>query len=429
MVEPRRRSLVMRAGSVTLFGVVASIAGLSLGSIARAQAPEASGNPTAESVLKQAADFLKKAKSIAFDAAREQKIGTLAITTPFSIAVERPNRFSIRSKPNNLAAIDIALVSNGKTLSTTISQLKKYTEADAPDSIDALNNDPIISNLLRGMLITDLLAADPYKSLMDGVKSAKYSGSEQVEGVKAHHLLFSQDQFDWEIWIAADGDPVIKKARLEPATGRAKIPGQGGMKNLEVVTTFKNWQIDRPIAADTFVFKAPAGAQKADSLFGELGGGAGSKPESSPLLGKPAPKVQLKLLDGGNFQLEDHHDKEVVMMDFWATWCPPCVQELPILADVAKAYKDKGVAFRAINEQEQPAKIRDFLKSKNLDITVALDSAGEIGKAYGADAIPMLVLIDKKGIVKSVHIGYSPGIKKTLQKELDALLAGKDPAK
>jgi thiol-disulfide isomerase/thioredoxin len=428
MVE--RRSFVTRAGVIARFGfiAIAGIAGLAGGPIASAgaQAPDGNSNPKAEAVLKKTADFYKNAKTLAVDVERAQKVGTFTMKTSFSVAFERPNHFAIKTKADSLAGITVTLVSDGKTLSTAISQLKKYTEAEAPESIDDLKADPVVNSVLVGMMITDLFSSDPYKALMEGVKTSQDSGSEVVDGVKAHHLSFIQDQFEWEIWIQAEGDPVVKKVKVDPSKAATRVPGQNAMTNRDMVTTFKNWKINEPIGHETFVFKAPEGSQKVDSLFGGPAGGAGAKPERSPLVGKAAPKVNLKLLDGGNFQLEDHRDKEVVMMDFWATWCGPCVQELPILADVAKAYKEKGVVFRAVNLQEKPDEIREFLKSKKLDMTVALDPAGESGTAYKAEAIPMLILIDKKGVVQSVHVGYNPAIKRTLQKELDALLAGKD---
>ncbi len=64
------------------------------------------------------------------------------------------------------------------------------------------------------------------------------------------------------------------------------------------------------------------------------------------------------------------------MLDFWATWCPPCVEELPILSKVAEAYKDKGVVFCAVNQQEKPAKINTFLKDKKLNFTVGARFGG-----------------------------------------------------
>ena len=88
--------------------------------------------------------------------------------------------------------------------------------------------------------------------------------------------------------------------------------------------------------------------------------------------------MNLKLLDEGEFRLKDHRDTRLVMLDFWATWCGPCVQELPLLAEVAAAYKDKGVVFCAVNQQEKPDQIHKFLKEKKLSITVALDSEGTV---------------------------------------------------
>jgi thiol-disulfide isomerase/thioredoxin len=217
----------------------------------------------------------------------------------------------------------------------------------------------------------------------------------------------------------------VMRRRIVVAVGVAAIVGLAGVCLCPIASAQA-----RDAKSNPSISEVRPGLRTVGFLFEGLGGAvAVAQHERSPLLGKPAPDVQLKLLDGGEFQLKSHRDKEIVMMDFWATWCAPCVRELPILADVAKTYKDKGVAFRAINLEEEPEKIREFLKKRELSITVALDSSGKVGSAYGAEAIPMLVLIDKKGIVQSVHVGYDPAIRKTLRKELDTLLAGKDLAK
>ena len=139
--------------------------------------------------------------------------------------------------------------------------------------------------------------------------------------------------------------------------------------------------------------------------------------------------MSLKLLDKGEFRLKEHKGEHVVMIDFWATWCGPCVQELPILTEVADSYKEKGVVFCAVNLRENTEQIQKFLTDKKLKMTVALDSDAKVATSYHVEAIPMLVLVDKKGTVQSVHVGYNPGIKATLRSELDALLAGKDLTK
>lgn len=389
-------------------------------------AEEKAPQPTAEQVLRQVADFYKKVKSLAVDIEREQKMGALSVKLPMTVAFERPNRIALRMENG---PSDFTFVSDGKKMFMSIAALKRYTENNAPASLDELGMNPIIAGLLNGTLITELCADNPYAKLMEGVTGAKYAGIDMIDGVKVHHLAFVQEQFDWEIWIPVAGDPTICRMSADLSKTMANLPGGGELKNqkFEMIQNFKNWRVNPSLDAKTFTFEPPKDAQKVESLLEMPGADEGDGP--SPLLGKPAPNIDLKLLEKGDFRLKEHRDTHVVMLDFWATWCPPCVRELPILAEVAKEYKDKGVVFCAVNVQEEPKEIRAFLEDKKLDLNVALDSTGKVGEAYNANAIPLLVLVDKKGIVQSVHIGFAPDIKKTLKTELDALLEGKDLSK
>ncbi len=151
--------------------------------------------------------------------------------------------------------------------------------------------------------------------------------------------------------------------------------------------------------------------------------------EVSELQGQPAPPFTLGLFGLGQADLASHKGKEIVVLDFWATWCGPCVMALPILTEVTDAYSNKGVVFYAVNERDDAAAVRDFLRSKKLDVTVAMDSAGKVGQLYGVRGIPQTVIIDKAGVVQAVHIGYSPNLKQRLTGELEALLAGKSLVK
>jgi thiol-disulfide isomerase/thioredoxin len=190
---------------------------------------------------------------------------------------------------------------------------------------------------------------------------------------------------------------------------------------------YQDWKINSELEAEAFVFEAPEDAKKVDNFFEAFGGGGGRE-EPSPLLNKPAPEFTLELLDGGEMNLADHRDKDVVMLDFWATWCGPCVQEIPILVEVAAEFEDKNVVFYAVNQGEDADTIREFLETEELDITVALDSESVVGEQYGVTGIPMTVLIDKQGTVQSVHVGYRPDVKKVLTEEFTAILEGKNLA-
>jgi thiol-disulfide isomerase/thioredoxin len=142
------------------------------------------------------------------------------------------------------------------------------------------------------------------------------------------------------------------------------------------------------------------------------------------LVGKSAADFKLDLLGGGQAKLADHKGKDVVIIDFWATWCPPCVAELPEIAEVAKARADKGVVFYAINEEEDVADVKRFLDEKKLTgLKVALDKDGEVAKAYMVDPLPQSVIIGRDGLVKTVLIGIKS--KDDFAKAVDAALEQK----
>ncbi|MBK7494354.1 MAG: TlpA family protein disulfide reductase [Candidatus Omnitrophica bacterium] len=142
------------------------------------------------------------------------------------------------------------------------------------------------------------------------------------------------------------------------------------------------------------------------------------------LIGKAAPDFSAAMLDGSQFKLADHKGKNIVIIDFWATWCGPCVYGLPVLNEVANAYKDKGVVFIAVNQGDSPETIKQFQEKKSLVLPVGLDQAASIGSRYYVGGIPQTVLVDKEGKVATVHVGLPVDLKGMLSQELDTLLAG-----
>jgi peroxiredoxin len=143
------------------------------------------------------------------------------------------------------------------------------------------------------------------------------------------------------------------------------------------------------------------------------------------LLGKPAPDFELELLAGGKLKLSDLKDKKIVVIDFWATWCPPCRKALPILIEVTDGLKDKDVTFCAVDLREDAEKVKKFLEAQKLSCTVAFDKDGAVAKSYGVTGIPQSVIIGKDGTVQAVHVGFAADLKDRLTKELGTLIDGK----
>lgn len=109
------------------------------------------------------------------------------------------------------------------------------------------------------------------------------------------------------------------------------------------------------------------------------------------------------LTDGGTFRLSDHKGK-VILLNFWATWCGPCVGEMPAFSRLVEAYGDK-LALVAVNCGEDEAAVSAFLAKNGYTFPVALDPEGEIGQLYPIDGIPYTVIIAPDGTVSDIQTG------------------------
>ena len=150
----------------------------------------------------------------------------------------------------------------------------------------------------------------------------------------------------------------------------------------------------------------------------EPGSGEGME---SVLVGKPAPAIELDLLTGGKFKLSDFKDK-VVVLDFWASWCGPCLQAMPQVDKVAKEFSEQGVTLIAINLEETPDKIKNALTRLKLETAVALDTDGRIAERYGATSIPQTVIIGRDGKVARLFVGGGTRFDERLRQALKAVL-------
>lgn len=127
--------------------------------------------------------------------------------------------------------------------------------------------------------------------------------------------------------------------------------------------------------------------------------------------GKPAPAdlgFRLKTVDGRLIGPKDY-EGQVVVVDFWATWCAPCHVQARILEPIHRDYKGKGVQFLAANVGEDEPTVRSFLKNKPFPYPVLLDPEDKVSSKLGVVALPTLMIIDKKGKVALFHTGVADG--------------------
>lgn len=125
-------------------------------------------------------------------------------------------------------------------------------------------------------------------------------------------------------------------------------------------------------------------------------------------LQEAAPDFTLKSLDGGNLRLEEYRG-QVVLINFWASWCGPCRQEMPLLDRLHQRYEDTGFAVLGVNVEGQAAPAREVVESTRVSFPVLIDEGQLVSQLYRLEAMPSTIVVDRDGRVRYIHRGYKPG--------------------
>jgi thiol-disulfide isomerase/thioredoxin len=141
-------------------------------------------------------------------------------------------------------------------------------------------------------------------------------------------------------------------------------------------------------------------------------------PEAESL---PAPDFVGVTPEGKKISLDSLKGK-VVLLNFWATWCPPCRLEMPSMEKIYKEYKGEGLEVVAMNFMEGPKPIDIFLKENDFTFTILMDRDGKISESYGVRALPITFLIGRRGNILARSIGYKDWYKKDTREFISLLL-------
>ena len=146
---------------------------------------------------------------------------------------------------------------------------------------------------------------------------------------------------------------------------------------------------------------------------------AGSVSAATQLLGSEAPDFVLKSVEGKNLRLSEYRG-EIVMLSFWATWCGDCRAQLAELGEMRDRYQDAGVELLAVSLDQNARQAGEA--SAAASYPVLHDAAGEVGRLYDVTKMPVMVLIDRGGVVREVFEGFRRGNEEQYLEHVQALL-------
>lgn len=139
-------------------------------------------------------------------------------------------------------------------------------------------------------------------------------------------------------------------------------------------------------------------------------------------IGDNAPSCPAQHLSDGKPLTMDDYQGKVILVDFWATWCPPCKKSMPFLNQLRHELAERGFEIVAINVDENSSDAADFLRRFPVDYPVYMDPDGKCPGLYDVKAMPSSYFVDRNGIVQDIHFGFRSGDEAKIRQRIESLL-------
>ena len=368
----------MRHRILLFAAVIASLAGT-------APAQDLSG----PEVMKRVRAAYEQVKTIHVIVNREDTViqngRSSKLTTDCEFAARGQGRYFAHIKRTNGDAISM---SNGENTWKMLPSQKKWTQIAAAASGAADETDPSgQQDLRRFVAVTTFgqfaaistIGQDPKVEKMEEVKV----GAAKIPCYVVHT---STDKADYQLWVDRERFYVLQA--IQSATPKAGL-------TTEIRTRTSLIQVNEEMPDTLFAFAPRKGWEEVEMLAlpGE---------ERASLAGSRAAAFALRSLEGEQVALNDVRGKPIVL-DFWATWCPPCRAELPLIEKLRAEFNGK-VAFYGVNDEESGT-VKNFVKKNGYELTTLMDSKRQVHRQYGVSAIPTLLVIDSQGVIRTHFIG------------------------
>lgn len=336
--------------------------------------------------------------------------GSPPVTASRVIAIAKPNHYKIVTKQTG--GLTLTSVCDGKQAveysdQMAMGAMKNPVPAAVGDAKSMMMQHPMFCGSL---LYHFFSGPEKLAELADTTKQKVAFGSDvTIDGHPCKTVTFyASGSFGSTEAVISTEDGLVRRIRYGSEPLMAEVAKSGLLGKQAGNTPIKSDSVEEytkivtngDLPASTFDTTLPKGMKLTDVSMPGQGEDA---PKPPVPLGKSAPNFTVKTLSGEKRSLSEFRGK-VVLIDFWATWCPPCRKGLPETQKFADTYGNKGLAVLAISDEDAKT-VSPFLKENHYTFPTYLDAGSKVSEAYHIEAIPTVVIIDKEGHLITYLVG------------------------
>ncbi|QDU31731.1 Thiol-disulfide oxidoreductase ResA [Anatilimnocola aggregata] len=371
-----------------------------------------------DEVLTEAVRFLRTTPSYKLDVTNNWKTSRGAEgKNHYTMVYQRPNLFRIEVQSGFSKSPELICVNDGQQVTTLYDLQLLYSQHPVGEQGE-LQRNVMLAQSLSGSGIDILMQPNLLEFVHAQVSAVKYAGIEPIDNVRCHHFQMQWGQQRVDIWIAAQGEPMLRQF---VRTTEVNI---GPDNQFQMIATSKlNWKIGGQIPADAFQISLPREVRRVHCIYESL-----ACDESADLIGQQMPPVELIQLDGSRIKLNPEDAKAATVLIFWASWCTPSTAEMPKVTGFVKNTASTGVAFYAVNVGEDISAVRRFATKHDFTSAAVSDPSGTVSHAFRIGELPAVVIIDRAGKIRSVMHGAAQDLQASVAKELQLIATTPAPA-
>ncbi len=369
-------------------------------------------SPEAQAVLNQIRDAYSKLETAQLDGQIRATIDTgdqkQEMQQAFTSSYKAPNKF------RHDFGDDLVVGSTGEKTYVFQRKANAFVLVNSPKERALVRDLPrVVPELLQTQNPSLLFAIckDPVQSLTQNMKAITTLADVKVGSKSYTALKMVPAEGDAKLIMLIDPEThLIRRLNVNVKPEDADL-GETKVQNVTSEVDYTTVKSQADFKEDHFTWTPPQDAKDLAAMH--------EKTSAQSLENSAAPNFTLQTLDGSSVSLSDLKG-QVVVLDFWATWCPPCVKSLPQLGQLHQELSGKGVKVFAVNLKEDNEKVNSFLKSKEIQVPVLLDKEGEVAEKYNVRAIPETVVIGKDGHVKKVFIGTDEKTHEQIRQQIES---------